>query len=118
MTFASLSHSCRYKSADVYQYHATADFPYILGCFKGKPHGITIRPDFCYFASDADENGNIPRVAHVMENHLEEADKVDVADDAQPEEEHLPHLPSNLWQRRLPKNYIEWLSKKVFADVA
>ena len=48
----------RINSNGVYQYHTTADFPYIMGCYKGTP----IRdgdPDPCYFARDADENGNV-----------------------------------------------------------
>ncbi|XP_072041283.1 uncharacterized protein [Amphiura filiformis] len=102
----------RYNNGGTYQYHATADFPYILGCFKGKPHGIVIHPDFCYFASDADENGNIPK-ASASNHEMKIAGAI-----ADIEEDHRPRVPANLWQRRLPKNYIEFLSKKLFEGVA
>lgn len=55
----------RFRADGVYQYHTTSDFPYILGCFTGKPM-INTGGTNCYKASDADENGNIPDVTNVM----------------------------------------------------
>ena len=48
----------RLNSNGVYQYHTTTDFPYLLGCYKGTPSS-SAGTNQCYFASDADENGNI-----------------------------------------------------------
>ncbi|XP_041457251.1 uncharacterized protein LOC121409383 [Lytechinus variegatus] len=41
-----------------YQYHTTADFPYILGCYRGTPTIGTNRSN-CRKASDADAEGNV-----------------------------------------------------------
>ncbi|XP_072029780.1 uncharacterized protein [Amphiura filiformis] len=103
----------RYNSDGVYQYHTTTDFPYILGCFKGQPNGIRIDPNFCHFASDADESGNIPKAADFEDvDHFADV----VQDDFQviEDEEQHPRVPVNLWKRRLPQGYVEWLSNKVF----
>ena len=48
----------RLDSDGNYQYHTTADFPYILGCYKGTP-SKSAGTDKCYFARDADDDGNI-----------------------------------------------------------
>ena len=110
----------RYNSNGVYQYHTTSDFPYILGCFRGQPHGIRIDPNFCHFASDADENGNIPKAAASAAMGV--VDDITVVDAFQNDlpgmQEEIPHprVPINLWKRRLPKGYIEWLSDKLFQE--
>ncbi len=102
----------RYNADGVYQYHTTTDFPYILGCFRGQPKGIRIDPNFCYFASDADENGNIPKIADFEDAEIAQDDISEVEDDKT--ERSQPHVPANLWKRRLPTGYLEWLSNKVF----
>lgn len=107
----------RVNSNDVYQYHTTTDFPYILGCFKGKPtNQVRIDPDFCYFASDADENGNIAMAAAgaVVEESSSTNTQDDVQEDGSEMVKAYPHVPANLWARRLPQGYLEWLSEKVF----
>ena len=112
----------RYNSDGVYQYHTTSDFPYILGCFRGHPQGIRIDPNFCYFASDADENGNIPKAALAAAG-VDVVDDITVGDAFQDDfaeiQDEAPHprVPINLWKRRLPKGYIEWLSDKLFQEV-
>ncbi|XP_071509558.1 uncharacterized protein [Diadema antillarum] len=49
----------RNNSDGVYQYHTTADFPYILGCYKGTPQGVNKRSTKCFKASEADAYGNV-----------------------------------------------------------
>lgn len=95
----------------VYQYHTTSDFPYILGCFRGKPM-IGTDGTNCYKASEADENGNIPKRANAEE--VEDMDEEDTWENPPMYRDGEPRVPANLWERRLPKGYMEWLSKKVF----
>ncbi|XP_001189765.2 uncharacterized protein LOC755406 [Strongylocentrotus purpuratus] len=49
----------RYNSGGVYQYHTTADFPYILGCFRGTPKNVNTNSENCNKASETDEDGNL-----------------------------------------------------------
>ena len=102
----------RVRADGVYQYHTTSDFPYILGCFKGTPM-IDVSKANCHKASEADENGNLPKRANVAEEEEEE----DTEEEPPMYRDGEPRVPTNLWERRLPKGYMEWLSKKVFQSL-
>ncbi|KAJ8046287.1 hypothetical protein HOLleu_04908 [Holothuria leucospilota] len=115
----------RVNSNSVYQYHTTSDFPYILGCYKGTP--VRRAMGNCYFASDADNEGDIVssntqvqsqgpttrpnrKVGGRVERE-ERRQKREVSSHA------VPMLPANLFKRRLPSGYKKWLSDIVFHRV-
>ncbi|XP_071509568.1 uncharacterized protein [Diadema antillarum] len=103
----------RYNSDGVYQYHTTADFPYILGCYKGDPSkNVNVGGNNCYKAADADGDGNVvggggggggqkPPPPH----HPRLVRSTPPAD---------ARIPQNLFQRRLPTGYQDFLQKVIF----
>jgi len=111
----------RYTSAGVYQYHSTADFPYILGCYRGTPQGVNTGGANCYNAADADEAGNIeggtggdggggggqkppPRPGPRQQRLRRSSPPADAS------------IPQNLFQRRLPSGYRDFLQRVIFGQ--
>nr|XP_054770766.1 uncharacterized protein LOC129278645 [Lytechinus pictus] len=102
----------RYNSDGVYQYHTTSDFPYILGCYRGTPQGVNTGGSNCYKAADADEAGNIAGGSGGDGGGGARPPPRPRARRSGPPANAL--VPQNLFQRRLPAGYREFLQKVIF----
>jgi len=108
----------RYTDAGVYQYHTTADFPYILGCYRGTPQGVKTGGANCYKAADADADGNVeggsggggggqlppPKPSSIRPRPRRANPPAD------------SRIPQNLFQRKLPNNYRDFLQRVIFGQ--